>query len=67
MRTFESELSWREVEIYLDLWGESPPVSVTLERIEKMIEKKLGFRFNKTSPKLSADQVVAKLAALGIG
>ena len=38
----ETELSWRQVRLLQDQWGEQPPVSIAIARIEKMLEIRYG-------------------------
>jgi hypothetical protein len=59
----EYELSWRVVNNLMNCWSDRPPLLVRTERIEQMIQKKLGFKF--VNKKVSDETLLSELKGMG--
>lgn len=59
----EEELSWRQIREFMDCWENRPPQSIRIDRIGKMMEKKLGFRW--TPAKVSDETLLAQIKGMG--
>jgi len=60
----EKGLSWRQVRKLLSYWEATPPMSRNLGRIETMLEKKFGIKFESTKP-MKQEELVRKLEEFG--
>ena len=57
VETIRNGLSWREVELLLRCWHESPGASRTLEKIEMILTKAHGIKWLNTKPNESDGDV----------
>ncbi len=60
----ETELSWREVKVLLACWDKEPPMSISIKRVENMLEKKFGFKTISTKP-TNSNNLINQIEQMG--